>query len=54
MATLAANIANVVIATTVHPKPELGWPCISFLSEATTRIPTRRKGAYNPLMIAVQ
>ena len=34
----AANIATVVIATTVHPKRELGWPCISFLSEAITRI----------------
>jgi hypothetical protein len=54
MATPAANIATVVIATTVHPKGELGWPCISFLSEATTRIATRRKGANNPLMTAVQ
>jgi hypothetical protein len=35
MATPAANIATVVIATTTHPKRELGWPCISFLSEAT-------------------
>jgi hypothetical protein len=26
MATPAANIATVVIATTVHPKRELGWP----------------------------
>src|ERR1019366_4466073 len=34
MATPAANIATVVIATTVHPKRELGWPCISLLSEA--------------------
>jgi hypothetical protein len=32
MATPAANIATVVIATTVDPKRELGWPCISFLS----------------------
>ena len=54
MATPAANIATVVIATTVHPKRELGWPCISFLSEATIRIATRRKGANNPLMTAVQ
>jgi hypothetical protein len=54
MATPAANIATVVIATTVHPKRELGWPCISFLSEATTRIPTRRKGANSPLITAVQ
>ena len=30
MATPAANIATVVIATTIHPKRELGWPCISF------------------------
>jgi hypothetical protein len=49
----AANIATVVIATKVHPKRELGWPCISLLSEATTRIATRRKGANNPLMTAV-
>src|SRR5208337_3739745 len=27
-----------VIATAVHPKRELGWARISFLSEATTRI----------------
>src|ERR1017187_3394507 len=54
MATPAANIATVVIATTTHPKRELGWPCISFLSEATTRIATRRKGANNPLITAVQ
>jgi hypothetical protein len=54
MATPAANIATVVIATTIHPKRELGWPRISFLSEATTRIATRRKGANNPLMTAVQ
>jgi hypothetical protein len=54
MATPAANIATVVIATTVHPKRELGWPCISFLSEATTKIATRRNGANNPLMTAVQ
>jgi|GEM_PF-5231855 len=38
MATPVANIATVVIATAVHPKRELGWACISFLSEATTRI----------------
>src|ERR1022692_1265797 len=54
MATPAANIATVVTATTTHPKRELGWPCISFLSEATTRIATRRKGANNPLITAVQ
>src|ERR1039458_1997442 len=54
MATPAANIATVVIATPIHPKRELGWPCISFLSEATTRIATRRKGANNPLITAVQ
>jgi len=54
IATPAANSATAVIATTVHPKRELGWPCISFLSEATTRIPTRSKGANNPLMMAVQ
>ena len=54
MATPAANIATVVIATRIHPKRELGWPCISFLSEATTKIATRRKGANSPLMTAVQ
>ena len=54
MAMPATNIATVVTATTVHPKRELGWPCISFLSEATTRMATRRNGASNPLMTAVQ
>ncbi len=43
-----------MIATTVHPKREFGWPCISFLSEATTRIAKKRKGVDNPLMAAVQ
>ena len=38
MAMPAANIATVVIATTVHPRRGLGWPCISFLSEAMNRI----------------
>ena len=50
----AANIAIVVTATTTHPRRELGWPCMSFLSAATMRIATRRKGASNPLMTAVQ
>src|SRR5205807_6672214 len=54
MATPAANIAAVAIATTVHPRRELGWPCINLLSEATIRIATRRKGANSPLMTAVQ
>ena len=27
-------MAIVVIATTIHPKRELGWPCISFQSAA--------------------
>jgi hypothetical protein len=54
MATPATNIATVVIATTIHPNRELGWPCISFLSEATIRMATKRNGANNPLMIAVQ
>ena len=45
MATPAGNIATVVIAATVHPKREFGWPCISFLSEATTRIAKTRKGS---------
>ena len=54
MAMPAANIATVVIATRTHPKRELGWPCISLLSEAMTRIATRRNGANNPLMTAVQ
>jgi hypothetical protein len=48
MAKPAANIATVVIATTVHPKRELGCPCISSLSEATIRMVTKRKGADNP------
>ena len=50
----AANMAIVVIATTTHPRRELGWPCISFLSAATIRIATMRNGASNPLMTAVQ
>src|ERR1700722_14083176 len=54
MATPAANIAKVVMATTVHPRRELGWPCINFLSAATMRMATRRNGASNPLMTAVQ
>jgi hypothetical protein len=54
IATPAANMATVVIATTIHPKRELGWFCISLLSAATTRIATRRKGASSPLMTAVQ
>ena len=54
IATPAANMAIVAIATTVHPRRELGWPCMSFLSAATIRIATRRKGASNPLMTAVQ
>jgi hypothetical protein len=54
IATPAANIATVVIATTHRPKPELGCPCISFLSEATIRMATSRNGANNPLMTAVQ
>jgi len=40
IATSAANIATVVIVTTDHPKPELGWSCIDFVSKATTRIAT--------------
>ena len=31
MATPAASIATVVIATTVHPKRELGWAMHQFL-----------------------
>jgi hypothetical protein len=54
MAMPAANIATVVIATTVHPRRGLGWPCISFLSEAMNKIATSRKGANSPLMTAVQ
>src|ERR1035437_181309 len=53
-ATPAVNMAIVVTATTIHPRRELGWPCIIFLSEAIIRIATRRKGASNPLMTAVQ
>src|SRR5450755_3191583 len=29
---------------------QLGWPCISLLSEAMTRIATRRNGTNNPLI----
>ena len=54
IATPATNMAAVVIATTIHPRRELGWPCISFLSAATTRIATMRNGASNQLMTAVQ
>ena len=54
IATPAANMAMVVIATTIHPRRELGCPCISFLSAATIRIATRRNGASNPLITAVQ
>jgi hypothetical protein len=54
IAMLATNMSIVAIATIIHPQRELGWPCISFLSAATIRIATRRKGASNPLMIAVQ
>ena len=54
IATPATNMATVVTATTIHPRRELGWPCISFLSAATIRIATRRKGASNPLRTAVQ
>src|SRR5207248_11289219 len=50
----AANIAMVVITTTTRDSIELGWSCISFRSQATKRMPTRRKGASTPLMTAVQ
>ena len=54
IATPDTNMAVVVRATTIHPRRELGWSCINFLSEATIRIATRRKGANSPLMTAVQ
>src|SRR5207237_1333214 len=38
IATAAANIAAATIPTTVLPIVELGWPCISLSSEATTRM----------------
>ncbi len=50
----APNMAMVAIATTIHPRRELGWPCINFLSAATIRIATIKNGASNPLMTAVQ
>src|SRR5437588_3345732 len=50
----AANIAIVVITTTTRDSIELGWPCINLRSQATKRMPTRRKGASRPLMTAVQ
>ena len=54
IATPAMNMAAVVIATTIHPRRELGWPCMSFRFPAITRIATSRKGASKPLMTAVQ
>lgn len=39
------SIPTVAIATALHLSRELGWPCISFLSEAATRMAKRRKGA---------
>jgi hypothetical protein len=47
MAMPAANIAIVVIATMARPNRELGCPCMSFLSDATTSMATRRNGASN-------
>jgi hypothetical protein len=44
MATPATNIATVVTATTVHPKRELGWPCVSFLSKATNQDCDKEEG----------
>jgi hypothetical protein len=41
MATPAANIATVVIATTVHPKRELGWPCVASAVENPEHKPGR-------------
>src|SRR5205085_10938194 len=50
----AANMTNVVIATIIRERVELGWFCINLRSQATYKMPTRRKGARTPLMTAVQ
>ncbi len=54
IAIAAANMAKVVIPTTTRESTELGCPCMSLRSQATSRSPTRRKGASNPLMTEVQ
>lgn len=54
IATPATNIIKVVAATTTNPILELGCPCMSFLSDATIRIATRRNDASSPLITAVQ
>ena len=50
----AANISNAVARTQNSASLELGCLFISLLSEATNKIPTNRKGARMPLMIADQ
>ena len=44
----------VVTATTILDNHELGWPCISFRSDAAIKIATNKKGANTPLITAVQ
>src|SRR4051794_19551764 len=50
----AANIANIVAPTTTRESIELGWFSINLRSQATNKIPTSRKGARRPFMIALQ
>jgi hypothetical protein len=42
------------ITTITLDSIELGWRCISFRSQATKRMPTRRESSNRPLMTAVQ
>jgi hypothetical protein len=42
------------ITTITLDSIELGWPCISFQSQATKRMPTRRESSNRPLMTAAQ
>jgi H+/Cl- antiporter ClcA len=53
-ANAAANIATAVTPTVTCVSLELGWPCMMTGSRDTIKIPTRRKGARTPLMIAHQ
>src|SRR6185295_3623104 len=49
--TAAANMSSAVVETTTRLAFELGWPAISFRSEATRTMPTSRKGARTPFRI---
>ena len=54
IAIAAANIATVVIPTTIRVSQELGWLCISLQSDAASKTPINKNGASTPLMTAVQ